>query len=83
MFLPLIIRWFLWVGAFCVIVVICGLGSCFVVTPISRYLKDLLGTDDSNRRAAVVAPADNSEEANAKKKAIRRHGSLKKVNNLR
>lgn len=53
------------------LVVICGLCSCYVVTPISRYLQRLLGADDSKRKA-VVAPAENCEEANSTKRAARR-----------
>ena len=61
------------------LVVICGLCSCYVVTPISRYLRRLLGADGDDKRRVAVAPAENYEEADAKKE-VRRKSSLKKVN---
>lgn len=40
-------RWFLWVGAFCVIVVICGLCSCYVVAPAFRIWRERQETYDN------------------------------------
>eukprot|EP00752_Nemacystus_decipiens_P008528 g7617.t1 len=68
--------WFLWVGAFCVLVVVCGCCSCYVVTPLSEWLQSWLGVDDS-KQTVVVAPADSYKEANSQKKAVRRKSSLK------
>lgn len=46
LFLPLSLfptRWFLWVAAFCMLVAICGLCSCYVVTPVVRSCQEIFG----------------------------------------
>ncbi|CAM9820558.1 unnamed protein product [Pylaiella littoralis] len=55
--------WFLWVAAFCFLVVICGLCSCYVVTPISQALEDKFGIDEDDNNPKAGAAATRDEEA--------------------
>ncbi|CAM9900389.1 unnamed protein product, partial [Ectocarpus fasciculatus] len=46
--------WFLWVAAFCVLVAICGLCSCYVVTPVVRSCRERFGVKHGWKPKGVV-----------------------------
>ncbi|CAN0253862.1 unnamed protein product, partial [Ectocarpus sp. 8 AP-2014] len=50
--------WFLWVAAFCVLVAICGLCSWYVVTPVVRSCRELLGVEHGRQPKGVVVRQD-------------------------
>ncbi|CAB1112188.1 unnamed protein product [Ectocarpus sp. CCAP 1310/34] len=51
-------KWFLWVAAFCVLVAICGLCSCYMVTPLVRSCRELLGVEHGRQPKGVVVRQD-------------------------
>ncbi|CAN0066253.1 unnamed protein product [Scytosiphon promiscuus] len=47
--------WFLWVGAFCVLVVICGICSCYVVAPALRLWRERQEEKEDQKLGGLAA----------------------------
>lgn len=83
---------FLWVGAFCVFVLVCGLCSCCVLTPLIRCYREARSSSrssSSKRRSAVhqattskdtltPAYAPNGDKRSSAAKSSATHGKVKR-----